>query len=353
MKVYLSTFESDPHLSPNPFVYTLMDSMLEEHDDVQIETHKDVFWTEDICSFDIIHIMWPDALLIDGKHTYTELCNQLKLIKRSKAVVVCTCHNLHSNNTSENAILAYDLVYQYADYFIHLGKYSSEVLKDKYPKAAHKIIPHHVYDTVYTHVPSKKDALKKLSLSNKLYAISFGAFRNSNERDLFFRLADSLKKYQVYCIAPSFMDIPKGKINSRWLKQRLKKIYWQIKHPNTILGGEYVSDELLPYYYAASDISIIQRIDILNSGNVPLGMYFGNLILGPNVGNVNEILTETDNFVFDINNLSNIDDICQKMLASVEKQKGIKNREYVLSNLTTKKIAEETYQLYKSLILTL
>jgi glycosyltransferase involved in cell wall biosynthesis len=130
-------------------------------------------------------------------------------------------------------------------------------------------------------------------------------------------------------------------------------IYWQIKHPNTILGGEYVSDELLPYYYAASDISIIQRIDILNSGNVPLGMYFGNLILGPNVGNVNEILTETDNFVFDVNNLSNIGDIAKKMLASVEKQKGIKNREYVLSNLTTKKIAEETYQLYKSLILTL
>lgn len=352
MKVYISTFEDDPHQSPNPYVYTLMDSMLEEHDDVQIETHKDVFWTEDICSFDIIHIMWPDALLIDEKHTYTELSDRLNLINQSKATLVCTCHNLHSNNTSKNAILAYDLVYQHADSFIHLGKYSCEILKEKYPNAKHVIIPHHVYDTVYTDIPIKEEALKKLSLPNKIYAISFGAFRNSKERNLFFRIADKMKKYNVYCIAPSFMDIPKGKINKRWLKQHLKRLYWRLKHPNTILGGEYISDEYLPYYYAISDISIIQRIDILNSGNLPLGMYFGNVILGPNVGNVYEILKETDNFVFDVNGIGVLDDICQKILISVEQQKGVKNREYCLSMLTTLQIAEKTYQLYKSLMLT-
>lgn len=349
MKVYISTFEDDPHQSPNPYVYTLMDSILEAHNDIQFVTHKDVFWREEIFSFDIIHIMWPDALLIDEKHTYTELSDRLNLINQSKATLVCTCHNLHSNNTSKNAILAYDLVYQHADSFIHLGKYSCEILKEKYPNAKHVIIPHHVYDTVYTDIPIKEEALKKLSLPNKIYAISFGAFRNSKERNLFFRIADKMKKYNVYCIAPSFMDIPKGKINKRWLKQHLKRLYWRLKHPNTILGGEYVSDDLLPYYYAISEISIIQRIDILNSGNLPLGMYFGNVIIGPNVGNVDEILKETNNCIFDINNFGTLDDVCKASINAIKNRIGIQNREFAMSALNTQLIAEQTYQLYQKI----
>ena len=350
MKVYISTFEDDPHQSPNPYVYTLMDSISNNHADVVFETRKKTFWSDEILSFDIVHVMWPDGLIWDGLHSIEELEFQLQKIKKTCTKVVCTCHNLHSNNISNPiAVAAYDIVYHYADVFIHLGKYSYQVLSGKYQNAKQVIIHHHVYDTVYTDIPTKEEALKKLSLPNKIYAISFGAFRNSKERDLFFRIADKMKKYNVCCIAPSFMDIPKGKINKRWIKQRLKKIYWQSKHPNTILGGEYVSDEMLPYYYALSDISIIQRIDILNSGNLPLGMYFGNVIIGPNVGNVDEILKETNNCIFDINNFGSLDDVCKASINAIKNRIGIQNREFAMTTLNTQFIAEKIYQLYEKI----
>lgn len=349
MKVYLSTFENDPHESPNPYVYTLMDSILEEHEDVVFETIKSVFWSEEILTFDIIHIMWPDALVWDGLHDLEELEKQLQKIK-DNVKIVCTCHNLKSNNISQNAILAYDLVYKYADTFIHLGKYSCNALQEMYPSANHVVIPHHVYDTVYKRFYTKEESLKKLSMPNRQYAISFGAFRNSQEKELFFKIADCLRKYNVYCIAPSFMDIPTGKINKRWIKQRLKRIYWKIKHPNVVLGGGYVSDELLPYYYAVSDISIIQRISILNSGNVSLGMFFGNVILGPNVGNINELLQETGNITFNVNDYSSLNESCKRLYETLNAGQGMKNKEYVLNTMTTQKIADDTYNLYKSLL---
>lgn len=350
MKVYLSTFENDPHDSPNPFVYTLIDGICKEHDDVSFESNKKVFWTENIFDFDLIHIMWPDSFVYNETHTVDDFELQLQKIKKSKPIIVCTCHNLCSHNSKSQSVAAYDIAYKYTDVFIHLGKYSLKILKDKYPSAKHVIIPHHVYDTIYKTKYSKDEGLKKLSLPNKLYAISFGAFRNSNEKELFFKIADCLRKYHVYCIAPSFMDIPKGKINKRWIKQRLKRIYWKIKHPNVVLGGGYVSDELLPYYYAVSDISVIQRISILNSGNVPLGMFFGNVILGPNVGNINELLQETGNITFNVNDYSSLNESCKRLYETLNAGQGMKNKEYVLNTMTTQKIADDTYNLYKSLL---
>jgi hypothetical protein len=44
---------------------------------------------------------------------------------------------------------------------------------------------------------------------------------------------------------------------------------------------------------------MIQRKRILNSGNLPMGFYFGKPVVGPDVGNVGEILRSTGNPVFD------------------------------------------------------
>ena len=43
----------------------------------------------------------------------------------------------------------------------------------------------------------------------------------------------------------------------------------------------------------------IQRKRILNSGNLPMGFYFGKPVVGPDTGNVGEILRSTGNPVFD------------------------------------------------------
>jgi hypothetical protein len=51
-----------------------------------------------------------------------------------------------------------------------------------------------------------------------------------------------------------------------------------------------VDDNILPYYYAASDLAFIHRVKILNSGNAIMPMLFGKVVVGPDVGNVGVLL---------------------------------------------------------------
>lgn len=74
-------------------------------------------------------------------------------------------------------------------------------------------------------------------------------------------------------------------------------------------GG--ASDELidecdLPYYMAASDVIFIQRKDVLNSANIPLAFLFHKIAIGPNVGNIGELLKSTGNPTFSPDNKTDI-----------------------------------------------
>lgn len=58
-------------------------------------------------------------------------------------------------------------------------------------------------------------------------------------------------------------------------------------------NDELIDNCDLPYYMAASDVIFIQRKDILNSGNVPLAFLYHKVVVGPKVGNIGELLSET------------------------------------------------------------
>lgn len=352
LKIYMYTqTDGDYHNSGNPFVFTIVDAIREKYDDIEFETKESIFWTDKVLECDIVHIMWPDEFGRWFQEPVDGLENRLQLIKEYGIKILCTCHNLHTNYPQNpDRVKVYDLVYNYADVFIHLGEYSKEVLTKKYPAARHVIIPHHVYDTVYPKHYSKEEALQKLHYKNRNYAISLGAFRNNEEKDLFLRIADEFRKYNIYCIAPSLLVLPHGRVTKSWIKQRLNWLLLKLKHPNIITNIGYISNELIPYYYALSDISIIQRLEILNSGNVPLGMYFGNVILGPNVGNVDAILRKTNNPQFKVNELESIPKACMEAVEAFRDNRGRQNRKFALNNWSTSQIAEKTYQLYKSIV---
>ena len=50
--------------------------------------------------------------------------------------------------------------------------------------------------------------------------------------------------------------------------------------------------------FAVSDVVFIQRCVILNSGVVPMAFLFGRGVVGPDSGNVGELLRVTANLVF-------------------------------------------------------
>lgn len=60
------------------------------------------------------------------------------------------------------------------------------------------------------------------------------------------------------------------------------------------------------HHVTAVDVVLIQRNEILNSGNLPLGFSAGKVVVGPSVGNVGSTLEETGNPTFKPNDESSL-----------------------------------------------
>lgn len=115
-------------------------------------------------------------------------------------------------------------------------------------------------------------------------------FRSDDERNMIIELSKKLKGKNIKILAPTFSYVAKRKNMFAEFTRLIKYIKYSIKYPNIIKRIGLVSNEMLPYFCKSCDIALIQRTQILNSGNLPLNFYFGNVVIGPNVGNVGAIL---------------------------------------------------------------
>lgn len=337
----------------NPYVKTLMQGVCNQFEDVEWCSGLENFWNEKCFQFDIIHIHWPDAFVWSSGISFDEfnVSERFQLLKDKGVRVISTCHNVAPHYMNEETLTykLYDVVYRMSHAIIHLGKYSLNLFQDKYPHVTHYLLAHHVYDTVYNSYPTRTEAVKKLRLnSDKLYILCLGAFRSDEERQMVAYLAARLKESDICFLAPSFMKIPKRRNFFCLIKPVLKYFYYKIRFPNIIFNGRWISDEMLVYYYGASSISLIHRLHILNSGNLPLGFLMRQVVVGPDMGNVGEILKTTGNPVFNpINNASLVGAI-KEAQELANKQKGEKNFKYAMKNWNTALITKELYEIYKT-----
>lgn len=350
MKVF--QLVDNPYKLENPYISTLIDGISKIASDISWGYGLDNFWKDSIFDYDIIHIHWPDmilASLVRGG-TIDIIRDRLEKIKDHGVKLVATCHNLepHYAKNEENVAI-YRIVYSMADVIIHLGEYSRRFLTKMYPDANHVVIYHHTYDMLYTRA-DRADSIKKLGLNpQKKYILCFGTFRDEEERGMVDFLIDATRKKGVEILAPNYYKIAKRRniflMIKQWLKCRIKTLSTSGLH----IRGWYVSDELLPYYYGASDISFIQRKKILNSGNLPMAFMMGNVVVGPDTGNVGEILKQTGNPYFNPENDNSLIPAILKGLEMSSKGKGKENEEYSKCHFSTSVIAEQLYHLYKSL----
>lgn len=331
----------------NAFVRTLEDSLQELG--VNAICSLDDFW-HSWQKYDIIHLQWPDPL-VNGLETIEPLKKHLCQIKESRIPIVITCHNLHPHYSNKNIMNeAYNVVYDMVDCFVHMGSYSYKLLEKRYHHAKHVIIPHHIYDTVYKFIPSREDAMKHLRLDPKLmYVLCFGTFRHDEEREIAIRASEIMYKCNGKVLAPSFFKYKLHKNILVTMEEYIKHMRYKLKYRNIVMSKGYVSDDELPYYYAASDIALIHRKEILNSGNLPMAFYMGKVVVGPNIGNVGAILLETMNPTFNIHNIESLDEALKKAIKLNSLGKGEANRCYAKNKLSSKIIANKYANLYQTL----
>lgn len=353
MKIYQATY--DPYDNLNPYVYTLMDSINVQYGDVEWGTGVDLIWKDEVFSFDIIHIQWPDALIYSGNKA-GELQHRLIQIRNRGIKVITTCHNFipHYDSDPENRS-AYEYCYALSDVILHLGNYSKCKFEKQFPDVKHVLLYHHTYDYVYPHTLSKAEACEQLGLNPRnRYILCMGAFRDDEERELVRRIGSHYWFSRTYVLAPSYIQLPRRDLTKNRLItfRRLYKLWMYLRYHLIITGNAFgaVSDEKLPAYYGAASIAVLQRKRILNSGNLPLAYMMGKVVVGPNSGNVGELLKETKNPVFNVEDVHSIFPAIADAFHLDRENYGEHNKLYAAEKWSTDVVATTLHRCYQDLV---
>jgi len=311
-------------------------------------------WRDEVYACDIIHFQWPEFVFGSQKQNFsdndiTRMSHRLVQLKEKGIKIFVQVHNLkpHTKN-DKNILRLYELLYKHADAMVHMGNYSRELLQSQYPNAQHVVIPHHIYDDVYSFNISQEEARQRLHLpTDKKIILSFGKFRNKRERNFVLRLRDLsplTSHLSPLFLMPGFYRETLHTWNPKKFITRLfHTIDYRLK--GIKFCNEVIPDDLMQCYFCAADVVLIQRLDILNSGNLPMAFHAGKVVVGPYVGNVGEILRETSNFTFESHDIQSAVSALQKALT--ETTKGKENRTYATEHWASDLIATTLLRYYQ------
>lgn len=260
--------------------------------------------------YNIVNIHWPEALFAWLEPSEADLINLEDTILEWKkhSILVYTKHDFtRIKGLTPNFEKLFNLIEEHTDVFLHLGEYSRQFYSKRFPGVRHEILYHPLYRS-YFKQRSKKEARRELGIDqDALVIIAPGQIRFHTERDLVLNAFKDLKIKEKVLIATNMRseiryDFPgrvrlKKLINIRdLLVKRFKK-----KHqpPKYLFNYNRLDYKKFGLRMAAADIVLIPRIEMLNSGNVFLGLTFNKVLVGPNTGNIGSQLTELGFPVFD------------------------------------------------------
>lgn len=354
MKIYFVAMESPEQLQ-NHFVSSLAAALQEQGQEVVCGVDR--LWTDDVFDCDIVHFQWPELIFGDDKKEFsdsdiTRTCHRLALLKEKGIKVFVQVHNLKPHeNKDKNILRLYNLLYQQADVTVHMGNYSRDLLQPQYPHARHVVIPHHIYDNVYRFDISRETARQRLHLPrDKRIVLSFGKFRNDEER----RFVLSLKrKYSSSEKNPPLFLMPgfyRKTLHTWNPKKFITRLFYTVNYKlkGVRFCHSFIPDDLMQCYFCAADVVLLQRLEILNSGNLPMAFAAGKVVVGPNVGNVGEILRETGNFTFDPQHMETAVEALRKALDNIAK--GEEYKAYAMKHWSSDIIANQLLKHYSNVL---
>ena len=332
----------------NQFVSSLGNALQKQGCEVVYGLER--LWTDEVLKCDIVHFQWPEFIFGSQKHRFSDdeierVKLRLGLLKGKGIRIFLQIHNLKPHtNRDKNVLRLYELLYSGADVMVHMGNYSRDLLQPQYPNAQHVVIPHHLYDNVFDFVISQHEAREKLHIPNdKKIILCFGRFRKEKERDFILKLRKRFDT-SVSFLMPGFYRETLHTLNPKkffprlyhTLRYRLKGIHF---------NNDVIPDDLMQCYFRAADVVLIQRLDTLNSGNLPMAFHAGKVVVGPDVGNIGQILRETDNFTFDPHHIESAVDALQKALEAIPQ--GERNKAYATAHWSSDLIAAELLKHYQ------
>jgi len=357
MRVLIAFIDDE---ASNPFVRELKEGLESVGCDVTWSLTR--FWKKE-GKYDIVHLQWPEYLFLpvnndtDVAAGLDRLRETLMFWKRSSRIVL-TRHNQKPHLSHDRDLFyerLYDLVYSYCDGFVHLGPFELEKFKQIHSTDVlgntvnHIIIPHHIYVHSYYGSVDRRVAKESLGIkSGRAVILVYGRIRLKRERAFLRKLFKATRDRNICFLVPTWLpfELNKG------LLWKLRHLYYDFKlillnrSSNIIAFRRFVKDEDTYLYFDAADIVLIPRLEELNSGNVTLGYYFGKVVVGPAIGNIQHELKETGNPTFIPASLPSVVRAIDYGLSLVNANKGLENRQYVFDNRLPSIIGREYLSFY-------
>lgn len=352
MKVLITFREGE---TDNLFVHTLYKSIQQQGIDVQCST--DLFWKDNDTHYDVIHFQWPEELVgwnCQDPQVIERLGKRVEWWRERGSRFIYTRHNLRPHYVSSLISAAYDIIERAADTVVHMGQFSLDEYQSRYPQSRNVLIPHHIYEHTYREDIGQTEARAYLGIAPDRFVITaFGKFRNREEVGMVLRAFVRANIRRKYLLAPRLFPFYRRPWYANWFKCQASRLAYHLM-PLARLWGirggsneEIVSDEELPYYVAASDVIVVQRKQILNSGNVPLAFLFHKVAIGPDTGNISEFLRTTGNPVFDADNTASIVAALEQARTLSAQGQGERNYQYARQHLALDTIAEMYVDTYR------
>lgn len=301
--------------SRNPYITELTESLNAK---LPVKNSVKDFWeTKEL--FNIVHIQWPEELFgwsaPDDKQL-KDLSDRIAYWKATGAKIVVTRHNVLPNkDNAEQYSALYNFIYKLADAVIHLGKFShDEFINDKTKQnLINWLIPHHIYES-YPNQVSQQQARTKLKIpQDGKVILFFGQIRNKAEKEMILSVFSRIDVKNKYLLAPGFFfSDKKGSLIEKAalkFKHRINRLFFR-----SWLGYRVVKHEDVQYYLNAADVTVIPRVKNLNSGVVFLTLAFKKQLIGPDNGNIGEVLRHFNFPVFAADDSSALIEVLEDVL---------------------------------------
>ncbi|ALO36440.1 hypothetical protein CMT41_18090 [Colwellia sp. MT41] len=337
-------------IMPNSYNKDLAKSLSNYHD---VTFGVDNFW---LCmrEYDIVHIHWPEELNY-WKELSQRTLDRLNTVLEhwsNHAKIVVTMHNErpHNSTNSLNEQL-YSIVYSFANAVIHLGSHSLSLFHKNYPD----LTPLHRITFLQSYCRENKDmnkqqARKSLNIDeNRKVMLVFGSIRNFDEEKL---IIESFKACNINNKTLLIANWRGFNSSNNLISKVFFKLYnfYMTKIKKYVLHVGEVEPSSIDQYLCAADILFIPRLVGLNSGVISLGFSYGLVVVGPEIGNMKELLQETGNPTFNPLEPEIVSNAINQGFSLASRCKGAENLKFSNTSLNINEITKQHSSLYLELV---
>lgn len=303
--------------------------------------------------FDVVHIQWPEALLDSRDPKDSEIAKLRDILNHWKCngtKIAVTIHNEYPHGRDNASFRkVYDIVYDAADGFVHLGEASQAILNRRYGNLtngkAHAIINHGDYSWLPNAV-SKPEAKRILGIPTDMELILvLGEIRSREELELVKEGFERARLQNSALMVVGRLPFPSRKRVGHYLV----RVPFFLRR-NTFLHEGLIAVEEMQHYLNAASLLVIPRIHSINSGNVALGFTFGRVVVGPDYAVVGEQLRLTENPVYKPGDPESLATALQVAMVASRDGKGDVNRRWASENMNWENIASAHCRFYHLLL---